>query len=89
MFNNSKRFGLVIPLLAVLIFMGFNYSYGKNPVKETCALTENKHRTRFLQDDERPALLTACRTSEWDKLYLLVLLALTTGARQGELLKLR
>jgi len=31
----------------------------------------------------------ACRASHWDKLYLLVLLAITTGARKGELTKLR
>lgn len=39
MFNNSKRFGLVIPLLAVLIFMGFIYPDAKKPVKENWAVT--------------------------------------------------
>lgn len=46
-------------------------------------------KTRFLTDDERDRLLTACKASKWPKLYLLVLLALSTGARKGELTGLR
>lgn len=46
-------------------------------------------RTRFLSDAERTALLEAAKASSWPKLYLLVLLALTTGARKGELTGLR
>lgn len=59
-----------------------------NPVKTAISFKEPKGRERYLSDDERIALLSACRESDWDKLYLLVLLALTTGARQGELLGL-
>lgn len=44
---------------------------------------------RFLGDDERVRLLAACRASKWPRLYALVLMALTTGARRGELLGLR
>ena len=46
-------------------------------------------RTRFLSDAERERLLLACKAAAWDKLYLLVLMALTTGARKGELQGLR
>lgn len=46
---------------------------------------ENNARTRFLSQEEARRLLTACRASSWPRLYALVLLALTTGARQGEL----
>ncbi|MBA1444792.1 MAG: tyrosine-type recombinase/integrase [Chromatiales bacterium] len=60
-----------------------------NPVRRVPSRTERNQRVRWLDESERKALLTACRASEWDKLYLLVLMALTTGARQGELLKLR
>lgn len=60
-----------------------------NPVSKVPARPENNKRTRYLSDEERSALLAACRASEWDRLYLLVLMALTTGARQGELLGLR
>jgi integrase len=44
---------------------------------------------RFLSVDERERLLAACKASRWPRLYLLVLAALTTGARRGELLGLR
>ncbi len=46
---------------------------------------EHNEKTRFLSDDERQRLLDACKASAWAPLYVLVLLALTTGARKGEL----
>lgn len=46
---------------------------------------EHNEKTRFLSDDECQRLLDACRASSWLRLYLLVLMALTTGARKGEL----
>ena len=46
-------------------------------------------RCRFLSEDERKALLEACRESTNRVLYPLVLTALTTGARQGELMAMR
>lgn len=51
--------------------------------------TEHNERTRFLSDDERARLLQACRAARWPRLYVLVLMALTTGARKGELMGLR
>ena len=42
-----------------------------------------------MSEAERTSLFKACRASHWDKLYLIVLLAITTGARKGELTKLR
>jgi len=51
--------------------------------------TENNERVRFLSDDERDRLLAACLASRWPKLYLVVLMALTTGARKGDLTALR
>jgi integrase len=59
-----------------------------NPVQGVRSRAENNKRVRYLSDDERAALLLACRGSHWDRLYLLVLMALMTGARQGELLSL-
>jgi integrase len=50
---------------------------------------EHNEKTRFLREDETARLLEACRASAWPRLYLLVLMALTTGARKGELLALR
>lgn len=50
---------------------------------------EHNEKTRFLSDEERGRLLEACKASTWPRLYVLVLAALTTGARKGELLGLR
>jgi hypothetical protein len=49
---------------------------------------EKNGRARFLTPEERERLLEACRASAWRRLYLLVLMAITTGARRGELLAL-
>jgi integrase len=61
----------------------------ENVVKNVTLEDDSKQRDRVLSDDERVRLLKACRESYWDKLYLLVLCALTTGARKSELLELR
>jgi integrase len=60
-----------------------------NIVRNVVVDDDTKRRNRVLSDVERPRLLKACQESHWDKLYLLVLMAMTTGARRGELLKLR
>jgi integrase len=60
-------------------------------------LTENKQRNRLLTEDEPIRLLDACRdfksgladAQPEPALYLLARLAMMTGARAGELLKLR
>lgn len=46
-------------------------------------------RVRYLDQAERERLLAVCRVAAWERLYLLVLMAITTGARRGELLALR
>lgn len=61
----------------------------RNPVTALARKKESRGRTRFLSDDERSALLDACAKSEWPALRPLVLLAITTGARRGELISLR
>jgi len=72
----------------------FSYAYQQhdlitNPVALIPSLPENNQRTRYLSDTERKRLLDACRSSKWNKLYLIVLMAITTGSRKGELLKLK
>jgi integrase len=61
----------------------------ENPCRHIEKNAESNGVVRFLSDDERARLLAACRESKWKRLYLLVLLAITTGARRGELLGLR
>lgn len=60
-----------------------------HPCRSIERRTENNERTRFLSDDERARLLLACKASSWPRLYVLVLMALTTGARKSELTGLR
>ncbi len=59
-----------------------------NPLTRVSKKTEPRGRVRYLSEDERKALLDACRKSEYRPLYLIVMLALTTGMRRGELLGL-
>ena len=59
----------------------------KNPVEAIRKPSENTGRVRFLSDEERVRLLDACRPNA--DLYLAVVLALTTGARQAEIMTLR
>ncbi len=61
----------------------------EHPCRGIARRREDNERVRFLAPTERTRLLEACRTSKWPRLYLLVLMALTTGARRGELMGLR
>jgi site-specific recombinase XerD len=60
-----------------------------NPVRKVSKTKEPRGRVRSLADDERARLLVACQTSRNKHLYTIVVLALATGARRGELLNLR
>ncbi|MBO1382123.1 integrase [Vibrio cholerae] len=65
------------------------YDIDHNPVRGIPNYAENNERTRFLDDEELPRLLKACTQSGWERLYLLVLLAITTGGRRSELIRCR
>lgn len=60
-----------------------------NPLTKVSKLKEPRGRVRFLSDEERGRLLAACRESDEALLYPLVVVAISTGVRQGELLSLR
>lgn len=60
-----------------------------SPMRRVSRRQESKGRVRFLSDDERTSLLKACKESQNQILYPLVVLALSTGARHGELINLR
>ena len=79
----------VAAISVVFSYATREYGLQVNPVRKIPSLPENNERTRFLSEAERTRLFSSCRASQWDKLYLLVLLAITTGARKGELTKLR
>lgn len=62
----------------------------EHPMKKIAKLPEPRGRVRFLNDVERKRLLDACQEIRGaENLYLLVVLALSTGARHGELINLR
>jgi integrase len=59
-----------------------------NPMRKVRKLKEPRGRVRFLSEEERHRLLESCRASRNKQLYLVTILALATGARRMELLRL-
>jgi len=59
-----------------------------SPMRKVTKPKEPRGRVRFLDDEERMRLLNACHESKNPYLYLIVVLALSTGMRQGEILNL-
>jgi len=60
-----------------------------SPIRKVKKPKESRGRVRFLDDGERERFLTACRESSNAWLYPCVILALSTGMRQGELMGLK
>lgn len=61
----------------------------RNPCARVRKGKENAGRVRYLTDDERTRLLKACKESSNPLLYPAFVVALSTGARQGEVMNLR
>lgn len=61
---------------------------GESPCMNLMKLKESPGRDRILLEEEVLHLLVSCRESRSPYLYCIVLIALTTGARQGEILQL-
>ena len=61
----------------------------RHPMIKVTKLKEPRGRIRFLTDEERNRLLEACETSSCPYLYMIVVLALSTGARFNEVMKLK
>jgi integrase len=59
-----------------------------NPLRKVSKPKEPRGRVRFLDDGERDRLLHACRASDNALLYPIVVLAIATGMRRGELMHL-
>ena len=60
-----------------------------SPMRKVTKPTEPRGRVRFLDDNERVALLQACKDSTNPYLYIVVVIAISTGMRQGEIMNLR
>ena len=74
---------------SVYRYLSNEFDIDYNPVKGIQQYAENNARTRFLSADELPRLLAAVKQSQWPQLYLLVLMAITTGARRTEMVSLK
>lgn len=61
----------------------------ESPLRQVEKPSMGAARTRFLSENELHCLLDACRASRSPDLHLAVLLAITTGARAGEILGCR
>ena len=61
----------------------------ENPVLKVDKCKENNARTRFLDENEQARLLQACKECPNPILYVVVVLTLSTGARQGEIMNLQ
>lgn len=60
-----------------------------HPMRKVRKPKEPQGRVRFLSEDERIRLLEACKESDCPQLYPIVVLAISTGMRQGEILNLK
>ncbi len=61
----------------------------RNPCARVKKVKESAGRVRYLTDDERTSLIKTCKESRNPLLYPAFILALSTGARQAELMNLR
>ena len=61
----------------------------ENPMFKVKKKKEPRGRVRYLSEKERNALLAACEKSSNPNLYIVVVLALTTGARFSEIISLK
>jgi integrase len=86
--NSTVRRYLAVLSHAFTVAVEWQWVY-ENPVSKVRKPKEPRGRVRFLTDDERERLFAACKVSRNQYLYLIVVLAISTGARRGELLSLR
>jgi len=92
--DGSKRSPATINRYTAVLSATFGYAVKKlrwlteNPCRTLSKLKESAGRDRILNDEEIARLLDACERSKSPLLYPIVLFALTTGARRGEILNL-
>lgn len=91
--DKARSSNTVLRLKAVLSSI-FKYAIRRgylkdNPVDGIFIDATPNQVERFLDEWERKALMASCLESSWDKLYLIVLMAITTGMRKAELVNLR
>jgi integrase len=84
----ANRYMAVLSHLLNIAFKEWEW-IAENPCARIAKLPESRGRVRYLTDKERVDLLGACKASKSPHLYPIVVLALSTGARLGEILGLK
>jgi len=75
-------------LSSVFEFGKNKYHLKTNPCRFIKSKPEGTGRKRYLTVSEQKDLISAARESKWNKFYLLIIMAITSGARRGGLEKL-
>ena len=92
--QGAKRSPATVNRYLAALSVAFTYAVKEwewvddTPMRKVTKLKESRGRVRFLDDDERARLLPACKESSNPYLYPVVVLALSTGMRQGEIMGL-
>lgn len=93
--HHYKRTGATVNKYLAILSIAFTKAVNEwgwvdsNPVLKVDKCKISKGRTRFLSQEEQQKLLQACKESSNPYLYMIVVIALSTGARQGEILNLK
>jgi integrase len=97
--TKTRRGTLMSPATVVRYLAALSHSFtiavkdwgwlDDSPMRKVTKPKEARGRERFLSEDERNGLLTACRASSSKFLHPVVVLALSTGMRRGEVMALR
>lgn len=87
--SNNTLLRMKAVLSSILVY-GIDKNYlNKNCTEKVRIKAIPNQVERFLSDEERIRLIEASHKSSWDKMHLLILLAITTGMRKAELSNLR
>ncbi|MDB2613613.1 site-specific integrase [Chlamydiales bacterium] len=88
--RNPATVNRYLASLSVVFTYGFKVCrwLSENPMHQVCKLKESRGRTRFLSLDEFESLMISCEKSRNPYLKTIVVLALSTGMRRGEILGL-
>ena len=84
-----KYFGVLSRAFTMAVKEWYWIEPHQNPFLKIKRPSDSRGRVRFLSDDERERLFNACKASRDRRLYPMVVTAVASGARQGELMNLR
>ena len=97
--TQTRRGGLMSPSTVVRYLAALSHAFTiavkdwgwleDSPMRNVSKPKQPRGRERFLSEDERERLLAACRASMSTFLHTVVVLAISTGMRRGEIMTLR